>query len=62
MNKCFDYEIARDTGGQPIMKRMCYCETTCCCQKKEKIDFSKLDKYGIDQKKSYKEFFKTKLL
>ena len=28
MNKCFDYEIARDTGNQPIIKRMCYCETT----------------------------------
>ena len=60
MNKCFDYEIAKDTGNRPIMKRMCYCETTACCQ--NKIEISKLDEYGIDQEKYYKEFFKSKLL
>ena len=67
MNKCFDYEVSRDTGNQPIMKRMCYCETTACCQKIKTVDYSKLDEskldeYGIDQEKYYKEILKTRLL
>lgn len=63
MKECFDYETNRDTGNQPIMKRMCYCETTACIQQRKikSTDFSELDEYGIDQEKYYKEFYKTKL-
>ena len=28
--KCFDYEIEKDTAGQSIMGRKCYCGTTTC--------------------------------
>ena len=62
MNKCFDYEVARDTGNRPVMKRTCYCETTACCQEIKTVDYSKLDEYGIDQEKYYKEILKTRLL
>lgn len=28
--RCFDYKDGVDTGGNPIMKRRCYCGTTAC--------------------------------
>jgi hypothetical protein len=29
---CFDYKDGSDSGGNPIMKRKCYCGTTGCLQ------------------------------
>lgn len=34
MKECYDIEIGKDTAGQPIMSRRCFCGTTACLQEK----------------------------
>ena len=59
--RCFDYEYEKDTGGNPVMRRKCFCGTTICMQWAE-IKERKLNEDGIDEEAFYKKALATKLI
>lgn len=49
---CFDYEYEKNTAGEPVMRRRCFCGST-ACSKPDVQKQPKLDEFGIDQEALY---------
>lgn len=61
---CKDIVVGADTGGQPVMARRCYCETTACLKTNKPLPQAKFPRETEDEGLSpeeEKEFYRKTL-